>query len=179
MADSSGVELGKLIQLPTSQLVAKFAGGGHKPGSGSAAALSGVFAAALLTTVIKLTLKKAEYVEVFPEMTVLQDQVQTLREQFVERFHEDAIQFDRVMQLRLQIRDGELDASQKRVIRERELEALRVATETPIQIAKLAINLADKALYIFDYGFRGARGDSGVAIQWRWRVRRGHSSWPI
>lgn len=47
---------------------------------------------------------------------------------------------------------------------EEALKELRLATEIPLQIAVLSISLAEKALTVFDLGFKSARGDSGVAI---------------
>lgn len=45
----------EFIRLPADELLKQFAAGGHKPGSGSAAAFQGMLAASLTQTVIKLT----------------------------------------------------------------------------------------------------------------------------
>lgn len=41
---------------------------------------------------------------------------------------------------------------------------MKTSTELPIEIAKLCVELGDFAAYVFDYGFKSARGDSGVAL---------------
>ncbi|MBU2269497.1 MAG: cyclodeaminase/cyclohydrolase family protein, partial [Bacteroidetes bacterium] len=44
-----------LLAITAEELLEKFGSGGHKPGSGSAAALQGMLSAKLLITVISLT----------------------------------------------------------------------------------------------------------------------------
>jgi formiminotetrahydrofolate cyclodeaminase len=162
MADShAGGEqdlLPTLIELPTSELLVRFGEGGHKPGSGSAAALSGFYAAALTQTVAKLTLKKEQYADLFPVVELVRQQARSIQEQLQQLFQEDAIKFDRVMKLRL-ARDAEADPASKRVLRDQARAALSDATETPLEIARQCISLAEKALYLFDHGYKAVRGD--------------------
>ena len=76
---------------------------------------------------------------------------------------EDSEQFDRVIQARL-LRDREKDTVKKRQLSEKALNELRIATEIPIRIAETCLALAEKAMLVFDLGYKAARGDSGVAI---------------
>ena len=54
------------------------------PGGGSASALSGAMGAALASMVARLTLGKADYVEVQPEIEALLQQTEKLRGRFQE-----------------------------------------------------------------------------------------------
>jgi formiminotetrahydrofolate cyclodeaminase len=76
---------------------------------------------------------------------------------------DDSGRFDRVIQAR-RIRDAETDQVKKKQLSEKALNELRVATEIPIRIAETCLALAEKAVVVFDLGFKAARGDSGVAI---------------
>lgn len=53
-----------LMTLPTDQLLSKFGSGGHKPGSGSAAALLGLVSCKLAQTVVSLSAGRDQYVGV-------------------------------------------------------------------------------------------------------------------
>jgi formiminotetrahydrofolate cyclodeaminase len=60
MSDNSQKQL-EYLDLPTKDLLVRFGEGKHIPGSGSAAALSGLLACQLIKTVCKLTRRKPEY----------------------------------------------------------------------------------------------------------------------
>lgn len=154
----------KLIQLPTEQLLAKFGAGGHKPGSGSAAALISLVSCKLLETVITLTKGRDRYKDVHDQLTLANQHVLSEIEPILSKaLQDDAIQFDRVIQIRVR-RDAESDPIRKRNLRELHLEELRIATEIPLRIAESSLDLAEKSLTVFDLGFKSARGDSAVAI---------------
>lgn len=104
------------LKLQTDTLLREFGAGGHKPGSGSAAALQGLPSAQLVLTVIDLTLDPKRALlfasvhskfqkacanivdEIYPELERL--------------FHEDAKAFDNAIQLRV-ARDGEFGVYKK------------------------------------------------------------------
>jgi formiminotetrahydrofolate cyclodeaminase len=158
------IEQLKLLQLPASQLLEKFGSGGHKPGSGSAAALMGIIACKLLRTVITLTKTRDTYKENFDQLNLVDRQLIDRLEPFlIESVQSDAIQFDRVIKARRE-RDATTDSKEKKRLGEKALRELEKATEIPLEIAKYCIDLAERGLAVFDLGFRAARGDSGVAI---------------
>lgn len=158
---------GKLINLPTAELLDKFGAGNHKPGSGSAAALQGMLSARLLRTVISLTTdpRRAErYARQLPRMHEIDSEVEGRILPSLERlFQEDSDQFDKAIQLRKQ-RENEIDPVVRKQFDEQATSALIPATEIPIQIAKDCLDLARFALDVFDHGFQSALGDSGVAL---------------
>lgn len=153
-----------LINLPTDQLLTKFGSGGHKPGSGSAAALLGLVACKLIQTVVSLSSGRDQYQGVKAQLTLAnQDILDGIEPVLRAAMQEDSDQFDRVIALRNQ-RNAETDKAKKRQLAEQALSELRAATEIPIRIAETCLHLADRAMLVFDLGFKAARGDSGVAI---------------
>jgi formiminotetrahydrofolate cyclodeaminase len=154
----------ELIKLPTDQLLTKFGSGGHKPGSGSAAALLGLVACKLLQTVISLSAGREKYQGVEQQLTLAnQDVLDGIEPVLRSAMQEDSEQFDLVIESR-RLRDAETDSHKKRQLAEKALSELRMATDIPIRIAEACLLLADKAMVVFDLGFKAARGDSGVAI---------------
>lgn len=153
-----------LIKLPTDQLLGKFGSGGHKPGSGSAAALLGLVSCKLIQTVVTLSSGRDQYQGVAAQLTLAnQDILEGIEPVLLRAVQADSDQFDRVIEAR-RLRDAETDKARKRQLSERALAELRHATDIPIEIAETCLLLAEKALVVFDLGFRAARGDSGVAI---------------
>jgi formiminotetrahydrofolate cyclodeaminase len=153
-----------LIKLPTDELLTKFGSGLHKPGSGSAAALVGLVSCKLVQTVVSLSHGREQYQGVEDQLTLAnQDILGDIEPILISAVQEDSEQFDRVIQARL-LRDHETDPVKKRQLSEKALNELRVATEIPIRIAETCLALAEKAMLVFDLGFKAARGDSGVAI---------------
>jgi formiminotetrahydrofolate cyclodeaminase len=157
----------KLTDLATGKLLEKFGAGNHKPGLGSASAFQGMLSAQMLRTVIGLTngrKNKPAYSPYIPELLRLQMEIESHIYPALEKlFQEDSEQFDKVIKLREQ-RDIESNLSKKRQLTAEAKDALLPATEIPIKIAELCLELADFAAYIFDHGFRSARGDSSVAL---------------
>jgi formiminotetrahydrofolate cyclodeaminase len=153
-----------LLDLSTRALLEKFGAGGHKPGSGSAAALLGLVSCQLLKTVVRLTDGRGKYLEAQPQLSLANQQVVSdVEPALFAAFQQDAIQFDRVVHLRRE-RDAESDPRRKRQLGDKAPAELRRATEIPLDIARHCIDLAEKARTVFDLGFASARGDSGVAI---------------
>jgi formiminotetrahydrofolate cyclodeaminase len=153
-----------LITLPADQLLTKFGAGKHKPGSGSAAALVGLVACKLVQTVISLSHRRAEYQGVDRQLTLIyQDILGDIEPSLMAAVQEDSEQFDRVFQARL-LRDNETDQAKKKQLSEKALNELRIGTDIPIRIAEMCLTLCEKAILVFDLGFKSARGDSGVAI---------------
>lgn len=150
--------------MPTGKLLDRFGSGGHKPGSGSAAALLGLVSCKLIQTVVTLSNGRKEYQGVKEQLTLANQSVTDEIEPILYKaLQEDSIQFDLVIQARL-LRDAELDPAKKRVLSEASLAQLRKATDIPIIISENCLRLAERAITIFDLGFQSARGDSGVAI---------------
>lgn len=156
-----------LIKLPFDELLEKFGAGSHKPGSGSAAAHQGLLSSKLILTVIQLSTdekRKTKYGEHRDRFMEMKNAIETrIFPSLVKLFQDDSYQFDLAIKARKE-RDREVDENRKRLLAIKALQALKPATEMPIQVAELCEELADFAAYVFDYGFSSVRGDSGVAL---------------
>lgn len=153
------------IRLPADELLKRFGAGNHKPGSGSAAALKGMLSCSLVTTVITLTAGHPKYDDdTFAEAQV--ERVQEIFSRLMDYFQEDSLAWDRVIQAR-RARDEAQEAGDTKSAEREARNALahqRHATELPIRMGELCLELAESALLVFDIGFKSARGDSIVAI---------------
>lgn len=156
------------LKLPADQLLEKFGEGSHVPGSGSAAAFSGLLGIELMRTVCKLTIKREEekYVQVRREFQIILEQIEKHKITLIELFQEDASIFNEVSKFRVlrnNARDEGNEKDQRKYSRLAN-DKLKEATEIPLEIARTCLNLIDYGFTIFDKGFQSARGDSGVAI---------------
>lgn len=153
-----------LLSLPTDTLLDKFGSGSHAPGSGSAAAFIGLLAAQLVVTVGHLTLERSEYERHHVRVAEICTRIQTdLVPLLTELFQADADAFDLVIQTR-RARDQESDGVGRRKLAKAALDQLKLATAIPFKIAESCIELIDHSAAVFDVGFKGARGDTGVAL---------------
>jgi Zn-dependent peptidase ImmA (M78 family)/formiminotetrahydrofolate cyclodeaminase len=156
-----------LLEKSVNELMEKFGAGNHKPGSGSAAAFQGMVSAKLISTVISLTLDVKRRDLYYDHINVLLDFHKDIEEriypQLTELFKSDSIQFDKTIKSRI-ARDKENDELIKNQLRRQALEDLKVSIEIPFQIASLCKELAIMSAYVFDNGFKSARGDSQVGL---------------
>lgn len=156
----------KLMELTIRKLFKKFGKGNHEPGSGSAAAFQGMLSSHLTVTVISLTLDSARIKYYLESKKQLNNYKKRLEHYIIPRleelFEEDSIQFDKVIQLR-NLRDKTVESVQKHNYEQKHLKQLKVATEIPIEIAELCIEVSEIASFVFTNGFQAARGDTCVA----------------
>ncbi len=153
-----------MINLPTNQLLEEFAAGKHIPGAGSAVALSGLLSCALIQTVIKITRehKERKNQEIDPKLQEIETEIDKIKPSLEEAFQRDADQFDRVFQAR-SMRDRVKNQDLGCCLQRMNLEALKGATETVLEIANLCVELAEYGEGIFEKGYRAVRGDASVA----------------
>ncbi len=156
-----------LLNLQTFELFEKFGIGNHKPGSGSAVALEGMLSAQLIRTVIKLTTERSRKNQFKQNIDSLrkfeQDIDSNIYPALKKLMQLDSDQFDKVVALRT-ARDQAQEMVLKTQYADEALQALKKATEIPIEIAKLCIKLTEYAVFVFDNGFSAARGDTCVAM---------------
>jgi formiminotetrahydrofolate cyclodeaminase len=152
------------LELPTRKLLEAYGAGSHIPGSGSAAALSALFGIELLKTVCTLTCRKDAYRDVHSQIEYIRERLETeFKPQLIELFRQDIVIFNQVSQLRIQ-RNNAASEKEKSRLNKLSLEEQKKATEIPIQICELCLELLPLAFAIFEDGFKSARGDTGVAI---------------
>jgi len=154
----------KLIDVPLGELLNKFGAGSHKPGSGSAAALSAMVSAKMVITVIDLTKEKGTYGKYVPDLLKISELIETdYYPELVDLFQRDSDEFDKVIKLRRQ-RNAEMDQATKKLIVIQLEKVMRTATEIPMRIAELSLDIGKFAIEVFDHGFKAVRGDSGVGL---------------
>ncbi len=156
-----------LLDISTLELLEKFGGGKHKPGSGSAAAFQGMIATKLLITVIGIT-NRSKYQKIYgtylPTLLKYLDDLETrIFPDLSELFINDAIEFDKAIELRT-LRNQESDPIERNELKRKALEQMKVAIAIPLDICNLSIELCEIANYVFDNAFKSARGDSHVAF---------------
>ncbi len=156
-----------LFEITSRQLLEKFGVGNHIPGSGSAAAYQGMLASQMVRTVIELTLdpkRIKQYSQHSAKLSLIKIEIDSrICDELQSLFVLDSEQFDDVIRLR-NLRDDEKDWKKKREYTIEAQDALLVSTETPLKIATYCIELAKHATFVFDNGFKAARGDSSVAL---------------
>ncbi|WP_093343255.1 cyclodeaminase/cyclohydrolase family protein [Variovorax sp. PDC80] len=153
-----------LLLLPTRQLLEQFGAGNPTPGSGSAAALSGLLACKLGQTVCSISLRKSELQSEWRTLEFLRTQLtDSFEPALAEYFQKDSELFDQLISLR-RLRDQETDPIKKRRYRDDALAKQRDSTEAALDIAKFCIALANANLQVFQVGWKSVRGDSGAAI---------------
>lgn len=152
------------LALPARELLEEYGAGSHVPGSGSAAALSALIAVELITTVCKLTLKKPKYKKSYTRMEYIQDRIEKeFKPRLIELFKQDIDAFNKVSVYRT-LRDNSDDPNERRLLDAKSLRKQKRATEIPLEVCTLSLELLPLALAIFEEGYKSARGDSGVAV---------------
>lgn len=131
------------------------------PGGGSAAAIMGAQAAALISMVCNLTIGKPKYVEVEDEMRVLLKKSEALRETLTGMIKADVDAFDRLMAT-YGLPKGleEEQAARSAAIQA----ALKEATVVPLECARACAETIALSRIAAEKGNRGVISDAGVAV---------------
>jgi formiminotetrahydrofolate cyclodeaminase len=131
------------------------------PGGGSAAAIMGAMGAALVSMVCNLTIGKKNYLEVEEEMQGVLAQSEALRERLTDMIRADVEVFDRVMGAYGLPKDTE---EQKSVRSDAIQEALRAATEVPLDCARACAEVIAICHNVAEKGNRNVISDAGVGV---------------
>ena len=146
----------KSIQTFIDELASKAA----TPGGGSAAAVMGAQAAALVSMVCNLTLGKPKYVEVEAEMQALLIKSEALREMLTGMIKADVDVFDRLMATYGLAKDSD----QEKAVRSEAIQAaLKEATMVPLACARACAETIALSRIAADKGNTGVISDAGVA----------------
>lgn len=153
-----------LMDLPAGKLLDKFGSGGHKPGSGSAAALMGILSGKLIITVASLSLTKPKYQQDWAKIEYIKNEIESKIEPELKRLFEyDSEVFDEVITLR-NMRNKASSPKEIKKLGGQALKKLREAAEIPHNICEESLKLIDHGIAVFDMGFQSARGDTGAAV---------------
>jgi formiminotetrahydrofolate cyclodeaminase/Zn-dependent peptidase ImmA (M78 family) len=157
----------KILDPSTEKLLNAFGAGGHKPGAGSAAALQVMLSAKLILTVIELSgeeKRKKYYEPIYPQLNEMSAAINSrIYPRLETLFQQDSEQFHAAIEFR-NARNKEPKIKLRKNLAQQAKDALKLAVDTPLEIANLCIILADYATFLFNNGFGTARGDSGVAL---------------
>ncbi|WP_291127573.1 cyclodeaminase/cyclohydrolase family protein [Flavobacterium sp. UBA7682] len=157
-------------KITVEELMFELGKGGHKPGSGSAAALQGMISAKLAQTVISVTKTKKfrdKYLGVIPDLTVRYEEIENIIfPNLVNFFKEDAYYFDKYIQAMHEYEKSQLAGDFYETSRRRKemAESMKMAVRIPLEIAEHCVKLADTALLAFKFGCKEVRGDSHVSL---------------
>jgi formiminotetrahydrofolate cyclodeaminase len=150
----------RLTELSVDELVARLASDAPVPGGGSASALAGSLAAALVHMVVELTAGRSEAAGDEAALVEIRVAAASLRSELTRLVDADAVAYASVMAARRLPRDSDLEREARRV----QLEAaIREATRAPLATARHASDVLELAERMAPIGNRNAVSDIGVA----------------
>jgi glutamate formiminotransferase/formiminotetrahydrofolate cyclodeaminase len=136
------------------------ADGTPTPGGGSVSALAGALAAALAAMVARLTVGKAKYAAVHPQMNEAITQIEPLRSKLTHIIDEDNAAFDAVIEANRLPQDTDTEKATRRA-------AIQLATlkaaQVPLETMRLATHVLEIAVTIAALGNPNSMTDVGVA----------------
>lgn len=149
-----------LMDRTVTEFMEALASAAPAPGGGSAAALAGTMGAALVSMVCNLTLGKKKYADVQDEIAALVAQSEALRLKLMSLLQADVEAYTQVSTAYKMARDtDEEKAARSDAIQE----ALKRATEVPMQIVEACSRVLDLCTPAAEKGNVAAVSDAGVA----------------
>jgi formiminotetrahydrofolate cyclodeaminase len=137
------------------------AGSAPTPGGGSAAAVMGAMGAALVSMVCNVTLGKKGYEAAEGEMRAVRDESESVRRRLTAMVAEDVAAFDSLMAAyKLPKATDDEKARRAAAIQD----ALRRATETPLDCARASAEVIKLARRASEHGYTGVISDGGVGV---------------
>jgi formiminotetrahydrofolate cyclodeaminase len=150
----------RLTNLPVEAFLARLATDDPVPGGGSASALAGAMAAALVHMVVELTAGRPAAAEYEERLTEIRLAAAGLQSELASLAHADAVAYASVVTARHLPKETDRDREARRV----QLNAaVREATRTPLSIASRAAEVLALAEELAPIGNRNAVSDVGVA----------------
>ena len=145
------------VQVFLDQLASK----SSTPGGGSAAAIMGAMGATLISMVCNLTIGKKKYEDVEDELKEVLNQSEELRAQLTDAIQADVKVFDRVMASYGMPKKTD----KQKAVRSAEIqEALKEATDVPLECARLCRKVVDLSRAVAEKGNLNLVSDAGVAV---------------
>jgi methenyltetrahydrofolate cyclohydrolase len=149
-----------LTSLKVEDFLAKLASEQPAPGGGSAAALAGAMAGALICMVARLTIGRERYAAYQEQMIRVRNRAETLQKRLTALVDEDTLAYLDVMKAYSLPKVAEADSA----LRVSEIQrALRRAAEVPLEAAEACAELIELAATSAALGHRNAASDAAVA----------------
>ena len=152
----------RLAELPARELIGRLASAAPAPGGGSAAALAGAMAAALVEMVGELTVGKDGAGADDATLRGIRSSASARRHEFIELAELDAQAYDAVIAARRLSRQTDAERAARSL---RVADATREATEIPLRVAEAAADVLRLAGRIAPLGNPHAVSDAGVAAR--------------
>ena len=150
----------RLTDLPVEDFLARLATDDPVPGGGSASALAGAMAAALVHMVVELTAGRPAAAGHEERLAEIRLAAAALQSELVSLAHADAVAYASVVAARRLPKETDRDREARRV----QIDAgVREATRTPLSIARRAEGVLTLAEELASIGNRNAVSDVGVA----------------
>ncbi len=150
----------KLVDLRVTEFLTELARGSPSPGGGSASALAGALAAALVAMVADLTLGKGRYKKVEDEFKGVLRDATCLKTRMMCLVDEDTQAFDALLAA-LRLSQGSAEAKGKREVEIQR--ATKRATEVPLELARRSVEVLKLAVVVVQKGNVNAISDGRVA----------------
>jgi len=159
-----------LLEKRTEEFLEELSSDSPAPGGGSVAALCGALGAALVAMVCRLTVDKPKYVDVRDELRETMDQADGLRRTFARLVERDTEAFQAVMSaFRLPKTTDDEKTARSAAIQD----ATRGATEVPLEVHNLTVDLMNLAYRAAHQGNVNSISDAGVAAEMARAAARG------
>lgn len=146
--------------LPVRSFLERLASAEPAPGGGSAAALTGAEAAALVAMVARTTLRKAAYRGVYDQMSAIVKQADQLRDRLLSYIDLDALVYSRFVAARRLPQNNEAEQAAREAAIQN---ALADAVSIPLQTLDACTQVLALAQQVSRYGNVNAAGDTLVA----------------
>jgi methenyltetrahydrofolate cyclohydrolase len=151
----------EIKNIPIQTFLDELASKSATPGGGSAAALMGAQAAALVSMVCRLTIGKPKFAEVEAEMQEVLGKAETLRNQLTDLVQADIDVFNRLMSKYALPKESD----EEKAIRSAAIQdILKDATEVPMQCVHACIAVIQLSKIAAEKGNPSAVSDAGAAV---------------
>lgn len=157
---SSAVSSVSFAERPLVEFLERLASVEPTPGGGSAAALAGALAAALVSMVCRLTLGREKFAAVAVDMLRTLDRAEGLRQRLIQAVDDDARAYEGVLAACRLPRGSELEKQARSAAIQA---ALREAIRVPLNVARDCAELVDMARFVTRRGNPNAASDAHVA----------------
>ncbi len=149
-----------LTKLTVEDFVNELASANPTPGGGSASALAGAMAAAMVEMACNLTVGREKFQDVEGELQTVLARAKVLREKMLEAVDEDTKAYDAVSQAYKLAKNTDAEKAERTAAIQA---ALQHATDVPLQVAKAASETAQLAVIALKKSNPNVASDARVA----------------
>ena len=149
-----------LTKLTVEDFISQLASASPTPGGGSASALAGAMAAAMVEMACNLTVGREKFQDVESELQTVLARAKELRERMLEAVDEDTKAYDAVSQAYKLAKTTDSEKAERTAAIQA---ALQHATDVPLQVAKAASETAQLAVIALKKSNPNVASDARVA----------------